>query len=71
MKRREEGKKPSLLRSENQWKSSRKNWARIPKGYQGLEILGIGSIARMRLRQFKKSTKNHNEQRTDMSFSII
>ena len=70
MKRREERKKFSLLRSKNQRESSGKNRARIPRGYQGFGILRSCSTARMILRQLKKCTKKHKKRRTNMSFSI-
>jgi len=51
-------------------KSSGKNWARIPRSCQRLGILGMCNTIRMRLRQFKKSTKKHKERRTNTSFSV-
>ena len=66
-----EGRKEKALPTKiNKRESSGKNWAGIPRGCQGLEILETCNTARMRLRQLKKSTKKHKERRTDTSFSI-
>ena len=53
--------KAQLVKIKNERESSGKNWAKIPRGYWGFEILGTCSTARMRLRQLKKSTKKHKE----------
>ena len=48
-------------------KSKKVQWVEL--GWD-TQILGTCNTARMRLRQFKKSTKKHKERRTDTSFLV-
>ena len=63
-------KRPSLSRSDDQIEFSGKNWAGIPRGCQGLEILRTCSTTEVGLRLLKEYQK-HKERRTDVSFLSI
>ena len=64
-----EGKGLSLPGSGNRGESSRKSWARIPRGCQRLEIPGMHSTAEVGWRQLGRDTMKYKKRRTYMSFS--